>query len=487
MSQQKFVNRIEELKILEDARFAKGASLFIVYGRKRVEKTELISRFIGNRGIYFLATAEGDRENIGSFKAIISKFLGDSSILKASFNDWYSFFSVLASNSSFRAKTRKSKIILAIDEFPYLIEANRAIPSVFQKVYDTILSKLNVMLILSGSSISIMENEVLSYKSPLYGRRTGQLQVRPLKFRNLAEFFDYGFEDMCRAYFVFGGIPEYLLKLDPDLGFWENVSRKLLAKGSPLYEEAEFLLRTEFREPRNYMLILRSISYGNHTLGEICGYSGQDKSMVSKYLDVLMSLGLITAEKPFGASEKFKRRLYWISDQYLKFWFRYVLPHKSEIESSHTEDVLDSIIDDFPSFAGEQFENLMKELIEEGILGRTFDTVSRWWGKNGSGNKGRDIEEIGIVAYSEKRGELLFAECKWSDSPLSANAVEKLRLKSETLRKQFPGCIYKYAVFSKSGFRGENKKIGEDTVLMGLSDIQREVFRNSLEPKKMGQ
>ena len=479
MSQQKFVNRVEEIEILEEAYSSREASLFILYGRRRVGKTELISKFIGNRGFYFLATAEGDRENINNFKASVSKFLKDDSIIRAGFDDWHSLFSVLASSNSFQAKASKSKIIIAIDEFPYLIEANRAIPSVFQKIYDTILRQLNVMLILSGSSISIMENEVLSYRSPLYGRRTGQLQLKPLKFRYLAEFVDYGFEDLCKTYFVFGGIPEYLLKIDPDVGFWENVSKKLLSKGSALYEEGEFLLRTEFREPRNYMLILRSISYGNHTLGEICTYSGLDKSMVSKYLDVLMSLGLVTPEKPFGASEKFKRRLYWISDQYLKFWFRYVLPHKSEIESSHNGGVLDNIKADFPTFAGEQFENLMKELIMDGILGRSFSTVSRWWGRNGTGKKGNDIEEIDIIAYSESRRELLFAECKWTNSPVPMSLAKDLQTKSETLRKQYPGIKYTYAIFSKSGFRGEYKEMVNDTILMDLSDIQRGVYSNS--------
>ncbi len=478
MSQQKFVNRVEEIGILEDAYSSREASLFILYGRRRVGKTGLISRFIGNRGVYFLATAEGDRENINNFKVSVSKFLEDDSILKASFEDWHSLFTVLASSSSFQTKAKESKIIIAIDEFPYLIEANRAIPSVFQKIYDTIPRRMNVMLILSGSSISKMENEVLSYKSPLYGRRTGQLQLKPLKFRYLAEFVNYGFEDLCRTYFVFGGIPEYLLKLDPDAGFWGNVSKNLLSKGSAPYEEAEFLLRTEFREPRNYMLILRSISYGNHTLGEICTYSGLDKSMVSKYLDVLMSLGLIMPEKPFGASEKYKRRLYWISDQYLKFWFRYVLPHKSEIESSHNGGVLESIKADFPTFGGEQFESLMKQLIMDGVLGRSFDTVSRWWGRNGSEKKGRDVEEIDIVAHSERRGELLFAECKWTNSPVSVNVVEDLMTKSETLGKQYPGRNYTYAVFSKSDFRGDNKELDQGTILMGLSEIQKSILKD---------
>ena len=476
MIQQKFVNRIEEMKILEGALTTGGASLFIIYGRRRIGKTELISKFLGNRGVYFLATTEGDRRNINSFKEIISKFLGDDSILRANFDDWLSLFTVLASNASFQVKAKESKIIIAIDEFPYLIEANKAIPSIFQKLYDTILRPMNVMLILSGSSISMMENEVLSYKSPLYGRRNGQLKLKPLKFKYLSEFVGYKFEDLCKTYFVFGGIPEYLLKLDPAAAFWDNVSRIMLSKGAPLYEEAEFLLRTEFREPRNYMLILRSISYGNHTLGEICAYSGLDKSMVSKYLDVLMSLDLVISEKPFGAAEKFKRRLYWISDHYLKFWFRYILPHKSEIESSHNEEVLESIMDDFPTFAGEQFEELIKELIVEGILGRSFDMVSRWWGKNGSREKGRDIDEIDVVAYSEKRGELLFAECKWTDSPLSINVIEILMTKSETLKKQYPGKKYTYAVFSKSGFRGILREFDNDVICMDLADIKDALY-----------
>lgn len=482
MSQQKFIDRVEETQLLEDIYSSREASLFILYGRRRVGKTELISKFVAKRGVYFLATAEGDRENINNFKVSVSKFLEDDSIISVNFDNWYSFFTVLVSSNSFQAKASKSKIIIAIDEFPYLIEGNRAIPSVFQKIYDTILRRLNVMLILSGSSISIMENEVLSYRSPLYGRRTGQLQLKPLKFRYLAEFLDYGFEDLCNTYFVFGGIPEYLLNIDPDLGFWENVSKKLLSKGSALYQEGEFLLRTEFREPRNYMLILRSISYGNHTLGEICNYSGLDKSMVSKYLDVLLSLGLVVPEKPFGASEKFKRRLYWISDQYLKFWFRYVLPHRSEIESSNGEDVLHNIKADFPAFAGEQFENLMKEIIMDGFLGRSFSAVSRWWGRNGTGKKGNDIEEIDIVAYSESRRELLFAECKWMNSPVPAHTVEKLKLKSEVLRKQFPDFRYSYAVFSKSGFKGKYSNAEEDTILMSLSDIQRALLGSSENP-----
>ncbi len=475
MTQLKFVNRFNEMKILENSYLKKGSSLFILYGRRRVGKTELVNQFIRDRGIYFLATPEGDKENINDFKNSISRFLNDDAFIGTTFTDWYSFFSILISNTSFQDKSKNSNIIIAIDEFPYLIESNKSIPSIFQKIYDTLIKNSNIMVILLGSSISIMENEVLSYKSPLYGRRSGQLQLKPLKFKYLNKFVDYDIDDLCKTYFVFGGIPEYLKKLNSHIGFWENVLINILSKGAPLYEEADFLLRSEFRVPRNYMLILRSISYGNHTMGDICNYSGMDKSMISKYLDILISLGIVTSEKPFGASEKFKRRLYWISDQYTKFWFRYVLPHKSEIESSHIEEVYNNIKNDFSTFAGEQFENLVKELILEGIMGRPFSNVSRWWGKNINKEKGKNIEEIDIVAYSEIKDELLFAECKWTNKPVNVDLINELKTKSKILREQYPNKKYTYAIFSKSGFNNIMLDSSEDTNFIALSDIEKKL------------
>ncbi|EQD31664.1 DEXX-box ATPase, partial [mine drainage metagenome] len=246
----------------------------------------------------------------------------------------------------------------------------------------------------------------------------------------------------------------------------------------PLYEEGEFLLRIELREPRNYSLILRSIAHGNHTLGEICSYAGMDKSMVSKYVDVLMSLELIKPEIPFGASVKFKRRLYWISDPYLSFWFRFVLPNKSEIEGSHMADLNEKFLSDFEVYAGEQFERLMKNLVADGIMGRTFDNVARWWGRNKSKRSGEDIEEIDIVAHSEGRNELLFAECKWTAKPVSVTIVNRLKLKSKQLLEQYPESTVTYAVFSKSGFTGNINEIKDEAVLMDLNDMEKILFQN---------
>ncbi len=479
MSQQKFIDREEEMEILKNQYDMEGSGLIVIYGRRRVGKTELINNFMSGHGLYFLATNEGDTENIRNFQKLLSEFLNDKSIEYAYYNDWYSLFSSIVNNKNFIEKTKKSKIIIAIDEFPYLIGANRSIPSIFQKIYDSFLKNNNVFLILSGSSVSIMENDVLSYKSPLYGRRTGQIRIKPLKFKFINNFLKYNIEDLCNSYFVLGGIPEYILKFNTNLSFWNNLKNNFLNRGSYLYEEAEFLLRGELREARNYFTILKAIAIGNHRLNEICSYTGMDKSMVSKYIDVLISLDFIEPEIPFGSDKNFKRRLYWIKDNYLSFWFRYILPNKSEIENSRTERVFNYIKNDFNTYAGEKFEYLIRSLIYDGLTGKYYDNVSRWWGKNKLKNKGNDIEEIDIVAYSSERNELLFGECKWTNKKISASLIDKLMEKSKILLKNYNNCNVIYALFSKSGFiENKNTIKNKNIILMDLNDVKNFIEKN---------
>lgn len=476
MSQHKFIDRKEELEMLGYDHSRNDSSLFIIYGRRRVGKTELINQFIGKNGIYFLSTDEGDIQNIKDFQKVISNFLNDDSINNGVYNDFYSFLSMLANNVSFKDYVSRKKLIIAIDEFPYLIEGNRSIPSVFQKIYDLLLKNMNVMLILSGSFITMMENNVLSYKSPLYGRRSGQIKLKPIKFRYIKEFINYNFTDLCKIYFILGGIPEYLLKMDNKLTFDENILHNIINKSSTLYNEAEFLLRTELRETRNYMLILRSIAGGYRTVGEINSYTNMDKSMVSKYIDILLSLELISYEIPFGETEKFRKRLYYINDNYLKFWFRYILPNRTGIENSNYLEVARKIENDFSQFAGEQFEYLMRELIMDGILGRTFTTVSRWWGKVGN-NTGKNIEEIDIVAYSDTRDEILFCECKWTNKKVSYKIIEELIRKSKWLLNKYNNSKVSYAVFSKSGFDFNTDTLEKDIIAMDLKGIENALYK----------
>jgi len=418
MSQQKFVNRKEELGFLEERYKTDSSEFIVLYGRRRVGKTELLLKFLEKKkGVYLLASTEGDRQNIKDFSKILGRFIADENLGTLEFDGWQSFFEALFKHKAFDAMLKKEKIVLIIDEFPFLIKSNKDIPSVFHKIWELIIKKENIMLILSGSAVAVMESEVLDKKSPLYGRRTGQWQLQPLHFSNLKEFLPYSFEELAMVWYVTGGIPAYLPKFNPKMSFWENIQNAVLKKGTYLYTEAELLLNDEFREPKNYKLIFKAIALGCHTLGEICNNTGLDKSMVSKYLDVLKGLHIVREEIPVTASRKFKRRLYLICDSYFNFWFRYVYPNRIDLEAGRSEEITALVKMDFSNYAGPMFEVLIDELIRSKYVLKqfSFSEIGRWW---------HGGEEIDIVALNETTKDIVFAECKWQN--LSHKDAEKI-------------------------------------------------------------
>ncbi|VVB96928.1 Archaea bacterial proteins of uncharacterised function [uncultured archaeon] len=407
MYQQKFINRKEELTFLEDKYKSSSPELIVIYGRRRVGKTELMLKFLkGKEGIYFLASTEGDRQNIKQFSVTTGKTIHDENFGIIEYPDWQSLFESLFKHKIFI--TKKEKFVIIIDEFPFLIQSNRATPSIFQKIWDTGMKNENVMLILLGSAISVMETEVLGHGSPLYGRRTGQWQVQPLDIIHLKNFLPYSNEDLVKTWFVTGGIPEYILKFDARISFWENVHNNVLKKGSYLYRDAEFLLSEEFREPKNYMLIFKAIALGNNTLGEICNFTGLDRGMVSKYLDVLTRLHILEEDSPATASAKFRKRFYFISDSYFNFYYRYIYPNRIDLEANRTEEVLELIKKDFSQYGGYMFENLIRELTVKRFIFNHFplSKIGRWWHKD---------REIDLVAINETTKQILFVECKWKN------------------------------------------------------------------------
>ncbi|MDI6655472.1 MAG: ATP-binding protein, partial [Candidatus Hydrothermarchaeota archaeon] len=301
---------------------------------------------------------------------------------------------------------KKERIVLVIDEFPYLIALNSGVISIFQRIWDLNLSRQNVMLLLCGSSIGMMETEVLGYRSPLYGRRTGQWRLGKLGFEYLRRFFPgYSMEDIIRVYGCLDSIPEYLLKFSPELDFWENLRRNFVSKGSFLYEEAEILLREEFREPRNYTLILRAIAEGSRKLAQIASATGIDKGALSRYIHNLQRVGIVDAELPATFPKKSKRSLYKLTDNYFKFYFRFVLPNKNNIEAEI--DITPRIKKEYDAYLGIIFEELVRELIKmrKISIGFSPEEVSPWWHKG---------EEIDIVTLNESTKEIAFIECKWS-------------------------------------------------------------------------
>src|SRR3989344_324550 len=297
-----FINRKQELEFLNRKYNSKEAQLLVLYGRRRIGKTELILEFCKNKeNLYFIGRLESKEDTLKRFNNLLIEIFDDKNILNSPFQNWDSIFGYLAEKS-------KKRIILVIDEFPFLVERFPEIISIMQDKWDSKLKNSKIMIILSGSSIGMMEKYALDYKSPLYGRRTGQWKVDKMDIVHLKEFFPhYHIEDLIMIYGCLDTIPGYLSKFSSEKSLGENVAERMLSKGEFLYEEVEILLREELRDPSNYMSILSSIAGGTTTFNEINNRTSLDKSLLSKYLSILESLGIVEREIP--VTETYKSKL----------------------------------------------------------------------------------------------------------------------------------------------------------------------------------
>ncbi|MFA4668790.1 ATP-binding protein [Pyrococcus kukulkanii] len=406
-----FVNRKRELEFLERKWRESKAQLIIIYGRRRVGKTMLLKEFLkGKKGVYFLATADSLLENTRRLSEKFVELTGREYFKDV--NDIGKLLQYLAE------EIREERICVIIDEFQYLMSLNPGILSVLQRAWDEHLKDTNVFLVLCGSSIGMME-KTMEYKSPLYGRRTGQWKVEPFDIRGIAEMFpDESMENLVKIYAVFGGIPYYLdliRGLEPE----EAIREKVLQKGEVLYEEPEFLLREELREPRVYKLILKGLSLGYESLGELMNYTGLDRGNISKYIETLERLDLVGYELPYG---KRKRGRYYIKDNFFNFWFRFVYPNLNDLEIGLIDEVWTKIECDLNQYYGQMFERLVREMFKLKIMDFGQRSVSRWWH--------RDKE---IDAVLELKDGLMFVEVKWKKLKRgeAESILEELKRKAE--------------------------------------------------------
>ena len=458
-----FVNRERELKFFNDKYRSKGFDFIVIYGRRRVGKTELVKQFIKDKkNIYFLADKRGTEFNIDRFKQKISEFLDEP---RVELDTLEAVFSYLLK------KIGDQRLIICIDEFSYLIEKDDSIPSVFQLIIDEILNKSNIMLILLGSSVSLMESGVLSSKSPLYGRRTGQFKIEPLSFSNILEFFpNRELSENVLLYSVFGGIPFYLNKIDNGAAL-DNIKSLILKKGEILYEEIDFLLKEELREPSTYKSILEAIASGCSKIGEISNKAKVETRDIDKYLKVLINLGYVEKEISPTEKEKSKKTIYRIKDNFFKFWFKFCSPKLSELEIGREGEVFSFIKNNLNSFVGIIFEEICKEFLGKNRIFE-YKKVGRWWGYKRIDNKREEIE-IDICAVNEKTKEILFGECKWQDNVNVESIMKDLREKIEYVEWNNEKRKESYAVFAKSFSKKIDEFEGKKIYCFDLKDIEK--------------
>jgi len=459
-----FRNREKELRFLNNIYRKEGKGLVVIYGRRRVGKTELIKEFIKDKkAIYFLADKRGTKVNTNEFAKYCAEFFKDILPDVNNFDEAFRYIT---------KRWNRGKLIVAIDEFPYLIEKDDSILSIFQKIIDEIINKENILLILSGSSMSMMYEGVLSYKSPLYGRCVGKWELTPLRFRDILKFLDnMKMEDIVRYYAVFGNIPAYLVVINKHLGFEENIIENILKKGGKLYREPEIVLREELSEPETYLTILESMTHSTK-LSEIASLSDLKAKDMPKYFKVLMNLGIIRREISV-TEKKTKKSRYYINDNLFTFWFKYCKPYLSLLEIGEEDYVFKKhIANELNNFIGKQFEKLCLDIIEEKSR-KKFDKFGRFWCYYKEKGKREQIE-IDIVALNEKTKEIGFFEVKWKNlkEKETRDLLEELKEKSKLVewnnkkRKEFYGIIAKK-------INGKEKLKEEGFLCYDLGDIEK--------------
>ncbi len=409
------IDREEETAFLEEAYSQNKSQLLVLYGRRRVGKTYLLQHFMkGKKHAYYLCTKGNEAEQIRLLSGMVGDTFNDAALALSPFSDWRQLFLYL------HEKAQKEKFLLVIDEFPYLLNANPAITSVFQKYWDEHLSKTKIMLVLCGSSIAMMESEVLAHRSPLYGRRTGQWKVKPLNFENALKFFPKGAstEEAIRIYAIAGGVPFYLAELDLSKTAIENILEKIAKKGKLLYEEGELLLKEELRDPSTYFSILEAMSAGNTKQAEIANRAGMLPTALPRYLSTLERLECIQKIAPVTEPKKSKKTIYRIRDNFMDFWFKFIYPNRSYIEENNYKkfrEILGVYFEKHVSFA---FEGICRDFLKrqnaKNLLPAYFTKIGTWYGFYRDDGQRKEVE-IDIVALDENETGILFAECKWQD------------------------------------------------------------------------
>jgi len=436
-----FYGRKVELKKLNHMYDSDKFEFAVIYGRRRVGKTTLIREFIKNKkSLFFAANESTASDNLLS----LSRRIGGSNAAPV-FNDYEDALSVIFKNAE------NERLVFVIDEFPYLAESYRGISSLIQILIDHNRNNSKLMIILCGSSMSFMENQVLGYQSPLYGRRTAQFKILPFTFFESLPFYNnYNDENKAALYGVTGGVPEYLSKIDPSKTVRENIVDLFLTPSGHFFEEPSNLIKQELREPSTYNVIIEAIASGSSRLNEIATKCKIESNKCAKYLSSLISLGLVLREYPYGQTIS-RRSIYKLEDNMFRFWYRFVFPNLSAIISGLGDAVYENIIaEQINAYMGFVFEDICKQWIfttkkEANKYAPPFfiGNAGRWWGTDPKTHK---QEEIDIMAAHDDNA--LFAECKWKNDELKIDIYYDLKRKSELFNYKK---VYFY-IFSNKGF-----------------------------------
>ena len=446
---KRFVDREQETETLQSEYNRDGSALVVLYGRRRVGKTTLISEFIKDKNaLFFLASEEAEAQNRNAFKEKVAEFIDSDLLRSADIKSWDVLF------KSVMDTPFESKPVIVLDEFQYLGKANHAFPSVFQRIWEEILKDKSVMVILCGSLISMMESQTLAYGSPLYGRRTAQIRLKQIPFSYYHEFFPgKSRRELIEMYAVTGGVPKYIELFSESRDIYSAIQKCVLNRSGYLYDEPHFLLQQEVTEVGSYFSIIKAIAAGNSKLSAISAVLEIKATGLTKYLKTLIDLDILEREVPITEDnpEKSKRGLYKIKDNYLRFWFAFVYPNMSFIESGHSRVVMNKIKKSLvPNHIAFVYEDVCKErmweLNADNVWPFNFTKLGRYWDAK---------TEIDIAALDLEGKNLILGECKYWQEPVGVNILRDLEAKTDSVAWEKNDRKVWYVLFSASGFSEE--------------------------------
>jgi uncharacterized protein len=470
-----FVSREMELELLDDLYGRSGAQFLILYGRRRIGKTALVTRW--GRGIdapylYWMASQTSAANQLRNFSQALFQFLNPDTVVTPTFSypSWDAAFAEVARLAA------DQRVVVVLDEFTYVMQADPEVPSLIQKAWDHQLKESRVFLILMGSLAGIIQRAALDYQSPLYGRATARLKLQPLSFGALADMLpQYTSEQRVAVYTITGGVPAYIEMFDDSLNILQNLQQRIVTPANVMLSDAVFLLHEQLDEPRNYVAVLEAIAAGFHRLTEIATMAGIDRSNITKYLAVLRELGYVKRLVPATVRrpEASRHGRYVITDPYLRFYYRFLAPHRSAIEQGRIRQATSLLYDHLLDFIGTHtFEELSREWVEISAEMSTLpflpERTGSFWSKQA---------QVDVLAINWRTHDILLGECKWGQKAVGLETIQALMDKTpQVLPGQVKWRVH-YVFFARNGFTAAAQALAlkHHALLVTLDQIESDM------------
>lgn len=473
----KFAAREQELQLLDDLYRRPDAQFLILYGRRRIGKTRLLTHWaagVDGPVLYWMATQTSAANQLRKFSQALWQFLNPGAAVEPTF----SYTSWEAAFAEVRRLGEEERFVLILDEFTYVMQADPEVPSLIQQAWDHQLKDTNVFLILSGSLAGIIQRTALDYHSPLYGRATARLKLQPLPFGALADLLPgFTVEQRVAVYTITGGVPAYIELFDDGLNILQNLEGRIVTPTNVMLTDAAFLLHEQLDEPRNYMAIIESIAAGYHRLSDVAKMAGIARSNISKYLSVLDELGYVERRVPATVRrpERSRKGRYVIVDPYLRFYFRFLAPNLEAIERGQVRQTISLLEDHLVDFIGTHtFEELAREWVrvraEMGDFPFLPERVGSFWSRQA---------QVDVLAINWRTKDILMGECKWERGRSGRRVVQTLVEKTDKVVPGGDEWNVHYALFSRRGFTPAAEKLAaaRNALLVSLEQIERDIRR----------